>query len=155
MKKFLKILGIVVLAAVVVVGGGILLDRNGVSNPVSDVADHAAAGAANAALDATGIREQADEALRANTGAIARQTGLPEAMVVGMVDDLDIPSWKVVPLPKDAVPAGSSDVDYNGLAAEITTYNDPNVITLSTDAGSVTLEVPDKAQGYVHYLQYL
>ncbi len=155
MKKLLKIIAILVLAAVVVVGGGILLAKNGIDNPVSDAAQQATYGATNAAIDATGIKGQIDAALRDNAGEISRQTGIPEGIVDGMIDDLDVQSWKVVPLPSDAVPAGTSDINYGGHDAEITTYDNPGFVTISTGSGSVTLEVPGNAQGYLPYLEYL
>lgn len=96
MKKLLKILGIVVVAAVVVIGGGVLLAKNGIDNPVGDAAEQATYGAANAAIDATGVKKQIDSALRDNAGEISRQTGLPQGVVDGMIDGLDVESWKVV-----------------------------------------------------------
>ncbi len=155
MKKLLKILGIVLVAAVVVVGGGVLLAKSGIDNPVNDAAEQAAYGAANATIDATGIKKQIDSALRDNAGEISRQTGLPQGVVDGMIDGLDVESWKVVPLPGSAVAERTSDISYGGYDAEIITYDDPSVVTISTGAGSVTLEVPADAQGYLQYLEYL
>ena len=155
MKKFLIAIGIVVAAAIAIIVGSIVLANNGIDNPVSDAIEGAKYDAANAALDATGIKEKVDDALRDNVDEISKQTGIPSAIVSGMVDDLDIPSWKVVKLPSNATATSTSDIDYNGYSAEITTYDDPNVITISTDAGSITLEVPESAQGYAQYLKYL
>lgn len=155
MKKLLKILGIVIVAAVVVMGSGVLLAKNGIDNPVGDAAEQATYGAANAAIDATGIKKQIDSALRDNAGEISRQTGLPLGVVDGMIDGLDVKSWKAVPLPGSAVAQSTSDVSYGGYDAKITTYDDPSVVTVSTSSGSVTLEVPANAQGYLQYLEYL
>ena len=153
MKKALKIILIVIVAAVVVIGGGIVLANNGIDNPVSDAVEDASYGAANAALDASGIKSQINDALHENADAIARETGLPPAMVGSMIDNLDIESWKVAPLPKDAVETGTTAIDYNGYNAKLTTYDDPNVVTVATDMGTVTLEVPANAQGYLKYLE--
>lgn len=155
MKRALKIIGIVVVAAIVVLVGGIALDKNGVENPVSDAANTATVGAANAALDASGIKERIDDALHENAGEIASRTGLPETMVNGMIDGLDVPSWKVTTLPGDVQQTGATDISYGGYDATITTYDDPSVITVDTDQGNLTLEVPKSAQGYIQYLQYL
>lgn len=155
MKKFLKIFGIVLAAVIVVLGAGILLEKNGVENPVSDATEQATLGAANAALDASGIKSQIDEALRSNVGNIAAKTGLPESMVEGMVDNLDVESWKVTTLPSDAVAEDTSSINYGGVSAKVTTYDDPSVVTVQTDQGSLTLEVPKSAQGYIQYLEYL
>lgn len=155
MKKFFKIFGIVLLAAVVVIGGGVLLAKNGIDNPINDAAEHMTYGAANAAVDATGIKGQIDSALRDNAGEIARQTGLPQNVVNGMIDGLDVQSWKVVPLPSGAAVESTSDVRYGGYDAEITTYDDPSIVTVSTGSGTVTLEVPANAQSYLQYLDKL
>lgn len=72
-----------------------------------------------------------------------------------MIDNLDIQSWEVTSLPKDAVPTGTSNVNLEGTAAELTTYDDPSVVTVGTSAGSVTLKVPPTAQGYIQCLGYL
>ena len=155
MKKILIALAIVVAAVIAIIGGSLLLANNGIDNPISDAIDGAKYDAANAALDATGIKDRADKALRSNVDEISRQTGIPAPMVNSMVDDLDIPSWKVVKLPDGATASSTSSIDYEGYSADITTYDDPSVITISTDVGSVTLEVPESAQGYAQYLKYL
>lgn len=155
MKKLVKIVAGVILAAVAVVGGGVALGANGVQNPVSDAIDQAKYDAANAAIDATGIKGQIDSALRSNTGRIAQQTGLPESVVEGMIDGLDVESWKVVPLPAGASATNTSNVSYGGYDAKVTTYDDPSVVTVATDSGEITLEVPANAQGYLQYLQYM
>lgn len=155
MKKVLKALLIVIAAAAIVIGSGIVLANNGVENPVSDAVEDATYGAANSALEASGIKAQINKALHENADVIANKTGLPAPMVTSMIDGLDIESWKVAPLPKDAKITGTADIDYGGYSGEITTYDDPSVITVTTDMGSVTLEVPEKAQGYVKYLGQL
>lgn len=58
-------------AVVVVLGGGMLLSPNSIDNPISDAAGNATNAAANAALDASGIKQKADEALRDNADVIA------------------------------------------------------------------------------------
>lgn len=155
MKTFLKVAGVVVAAALVVLGGGVLLAQNGVDNPVSDAAGQAANNAANAALDASGVKGRIDSALRDNAGAIAEKAGLPVSAVNGMIDGIDIESWQVTSLPSGVVETGSSSIDYGGASATITTYDDPSVVTVQTDAGAVTMEVPESAQGYLQYLEHL
>lgn len=154
-KRVLKIILIVVAAAAIVIGGGIVLGKNGIDNPVSDAVEGTTYGAANAALDASGIKSQIDTALHENVDAIARETGLPSAMVSSMVDNLDVESWKVAPLPAGITETSTANIDYGGYSGQITTYDDPSVVTVITDMGSVTLEVPEKARGYVKYLEQL
>lgn len=155
MRRGLKTVAAILLAVVVLAGGGILLGQAGFENPISQAMDEAGTGAANAALDATGIKKQADTMLRENAGHIAEMTGIPEPMVKGMIDDLDVQSWQVTNLPPNAVATGSAQVDYQGVAVELTAYDDPSVVTVHTDMGAVTLAVPESAQSTVKYLQYL
>lgn len=153
MKKLLKAMAIIVLAAIVVLAGGILLAKNGVENPVSKAADQAGVNAANAALDAIGIKEKADALLHDNADLIAKKTGLPASVVDSMIDELDIQSWQVATLPSDAVPQGSADLEYEGTTVTLTTYEDPSIVTVQTRAGSVTLAVPPSAQATINALQ--
>lgn len=146
-----KIIGGVVVAAVIVVGGTVALEQASVETPLTQAKNDAA----NAALDATGLKEKADAALRANVDRIAQKTGLPASMVESAIDSLDIPSWQVTNVPADATATGTSTIDYDGIAATVTTYDDPSVVTIDTGAGAVTMAVPSSAQGYLQYLGYL
>lgn len=151
MKALLKVLGAVVVAALVLVGAGALLEQAGVETPLTQAKNSAA----NAALDASGLKEKADAALRGNIDAIARKTGLPASAVESAIDSLDITSWEVTSLPAGATPTGTSAVDYDGMAATVTTYDDPAVVTVNSNGMDVTLAVPPSAQGYIRYLGYL
>lgn len=155
MKKIRKTIAAILLACIVLVGGGILLAQNGMENPISKAADQAGANAANAALDAIGIKEKADGILRDNAGLISQETGLPESMVNAMIDDLDIQSWQVTPLPANATPANSANLDHEGTNVTLTTYDDPSIVTVETPAGTVTLAVPASAQATISSLQAL
>lgn len=155
MKKLMKAVAALLLACILIVGGGVLLAKNGVDNPISQAADQAGAGAANAALDAIGIKERADELLRDNVTLISQKTGLPAPMVESMIDSLDIQSWQVAPLPAGAVPTGSVDLEHEGTAITLTTYDDPSIVTVETGAGAVTLAVPASTQSTIRTLQAL
>lgn len=155
MKKVLKVIAAILLAIIVVLAAGFALDQAGIDNPISKAADEAGAGAANAALDSIGIKEKADALLRDNAGRISQMTGIPESMVNSMIDDLDIQSWQVATLPSDATPVGSTTLDYNGTNVQLTTYDDPSVVSVETAMGTVTLAVPASAQSTIEYLQYL
>lgn len=146
MKKLWKTIAAVLLACIVLVAGGLILAQNGLENPVSKVADQATANAANAALDAIGIKERADELLRGNAGRISSATGIPEAAVQNMIDELDVQSWQVAPLPEGAVAQETANIAYDGIDATITAYDDPSIITVETNMGTVTLAVPESAQ---------
>ncbi|WP_165253749.1 hypothetical protein [Adlercreutzia sp. ZJ304] len=151
MKKALKLLAVLVIAVVLVLGGGILLEKAGIETPISGVANKAA----NTALDASGIKSKADSALRSNASKIAEKTGLPVSSVNSMIDNLNIESWQVTNLPADATATGTTSMTYDGVSATVTTYDDPSVVTVDTGAGEVTLEVPASAQDYIGYLGYL
>lgn len=155
MKKLMKAVAALILACILIVGGGVLLAKNGVDNPISQAADQAGANAANAALDATGIKDKADALLRDNAALISQETGLPEPMVNAMIDELDIKSWQVTTLPAGAVPTGSFDLEHEGTTVTLTTYGDPSIVTVGTGVGAVTLSVPASAQSTIRTLQTL
>lgn len=155
MKKLMKAVATLLLACILIIGGGVLLAKNGVDNPISQAADQAGAGAANAALDAIGIKEKADALLRDNVTLISQKTGLPTPMVESMIDGLDIQNWQVAPLPAGAVPTGSVDLEHEGTAITLTTYDDPSIVTVETGAGAVTLAVPASTQSTIRTLQAL
>lgn len=111
--------------------------------------------ATNAALDATGLKTQADEALRGNAADIAAATGMSEEQVDQAIDELDIENWQVISLPADAQPAGTQEVSYGGVSATLTTYADPSYVTLETHGQTFTLSVPESAQQYLPFLGYL
>ena len=111
--------------------------------------------ATNAALDASGIKTQADDMLRDNAAAIAAQTGMSEAQVNRAIDELNIESWSVTTLPADAQPTATQSISYGGVTAQLTTYSDPSYITLEASGQSFTLAVPQSAQDYLSLLDYL
>ena len=111
--------------------------------------------ATNAALDASGIKTKAEDALYSNAATIASKTGMSEAEVNKAIDDLDIESWSVTSLPANASETGSQSVNYGGISAEVTTYDDPSYITVTSEGQTFTLSVPQSAQDYVSLLQYL
>ena len=50
---------------------------------------------------------------------------------------------------------GTQAVNYGGISAEVTTYEDPSYITVSAEGQTFTLEVPNSAQDYLSLLGYL
>lgn len=80
---------------------------------------------------------------------------MSEAEVNKTIDNLDIESWSVTSLPANASETGSQSVNYGGISAEVTTYDDPSYITVTSEGQTFTLSVPQSAQDYVSLLQYL
>ncbi len=111
--------------------------------------------AANAALDATGLKSKAKAALENNRDKIAAATGMSDAEVDAAIAGLDIDSWEVTSLPDGATETGTSSISYGGTDATVTTYDDPSVVTVDAYGQKVTLAVPASAQDYLPYLGYL
>ena len=112
-------------------------------------------GAANAILDAAGVKGQADSALHQRASTIAAATGLSESQVNAAIDQLDISSWSVTTLPTNAQATGSFTTSYQGTQATVTTYSDPSYVSVNVAGQTVALSVPASAQSYVPYLRYL
>jgi hypothetical protein len=148
--KFLLGLVIVVIAAFAALSyfGGTSL---GASNPISVVKNSAI----DAAIDNSGIKEKIESSLRGNADTIANATGLSETQVNAAIDDLDISDWKSTDLPDDAVVTNTYNGNYGGTEAALTTYEDPSYVTITANDQNVTLAVPESAQSYEQYLQYL
>lgn len=124
-------------------------------NPFAGLMEGGKNAAANAALDASGLKSKAKAALEGNRDKIAAATGMSDAEVDAAIAGLDIDSWEVTTLPEGASETGSSSISYGGTDATITTYDDPGVVTVDAYGQKVTLAVPDSAQGYLPYLGYL
>ena len=124
----------------------------GKNHPVTGLIDESKIALTNSAIDATGIKGKAQEALEANSSKIAEATGLPLAAVDSAIESLDIESWQVTTLPKYVVEAETLDMDYGGISAEVTLYDDPSVVTVNAYGQTVTLAVPESSQEYVRYL---
>ena len=127
----------------------------GKNHPVTGLIDESKMALTNSAIDASGIKGKAQEALEANSGRIAEATGLPLAVVDEAIEALDIESWQVTTLPRDVVEAGTLDMEYAGMTAEVTMYDDPSVITVDAYGQSITLAVPETSQEYVRYLSMI
>lgn len=146
------IVGIVLLALVVAGVFFLLPETLGEDHPVSQAIDGTKVAATNAAIDATGIKSTAQQALEDNASVIASRTGLPLTVVENAIESLDIESWSVTTLPAGSQPLGTTDIDYNGIAATVTTYTDPSVVTVDMYGQAVTLAVPEGSRPYVRYL---
>lgn len=109
----------------------------------------------NQALDNLGIKDKIDSTLRDNEEAIANYTGMSESQVDDMIDNLDIQDWSATELPGNATVAHTYNGNYGGTEATITTYDDPSYVTVCANDQNITLSVPESAQSYMSYLQYL
>lgn len=156
MRRVLRTLAVIVLvcAAVVALSYTVLSDTP-LGEAVRGVGDDASIAAANAALDASGVKQQVDRALRSNVGAIASATGLSEPQVTEAIDSLDVTSWSVTSLPSDASATGTASGTYGDVSATVTTYDDPSYVTVEVGGQSLTLSVPESAQQYAGLLSYL
>ncbi|WP_080798521.1 hypothetical protein [Arabiibacter massiliensis] len=155
MKKIIGVLlGLVALVIVGVVGVFALSGPNAAPGPVSDAANEAKAAVTNAALDASGVKDQVKNAIDANRDSIAAATGLTDEQLDAAIADLDIDSWQAAPLPADAKAAGTVEGAYAGIEGTITTYDDPGYVTIEAYGQTVTLEVPESAQQYLPFLAY-
>lgn len=160
MKKFFKTLGGVLMGIVVVFGilsvlSNTLLAGTPLASTFQQLGGDAGAAAANAALDASGIKGKIDSELRAHTGDIASATGLSESQVENIINQIDISSWSITTLPADATVAGSFQTSYQGTNVTVTTYTDPSYVSINPWGQTITLAVPESSQSYVSYLSYL
>lgn len=162
MTKAIKGLLGLIFALIIVVAVFGILPQLGVKgpfenfqNPLSGLFESGKNAAANAALDASGLKAKAQAALEGNRDKIAAATGMDPDQVDAAIDALDIESWEVTTLPEGTSKTGSADVSYGGTDATITTYDDPSVVTVNAMGQDITLAVPDSAQGYLPFLGYL
>ena len=101
MKRVLGVfLGLIALIIVGIVG--VFAFSGTGSGPASDLANDAKAAAANAAIDATGLKDKARSALEGSKASIAAATGLSESQVDQAIEQLDIDGWQAASLPSTA-----------------------------------------------------
>lgn len=160
MNVVLKLLGglaalLAILACVIVLFTFTPLSSTPIGQSVHGMLGLGTNAATNAAIDASGIKSKAEDTLYANASDIAAQTGMSEERVNQAIDNLDINNWSVTSLPNDAKETGTQAVNYGGISAEVTTYEDPSYITVSAEGQTFTLEVPNSAQDYLSLLGYL
>ncbi len=162
MDKIIKALIGLIFAFIALVGIFGILPQLGLEspfanfqNPLAGLFEQGKNAAANAALDATGLKSKAKAALEGNRDKIAAATGMSDAEVDAAIAALDIDSWEVFFKDTAATETGSSSISYGGTDATVTTYDDPSVVTVNAMGQDVTLAVPDSAQDYLPFLGYL
>lgn len=154
MKRVLGVfLGLIALVIVGIVGVFALSGAD--AGPASDLANDAKAAAANAAIDAAGLKDKAKSALEDNKASIAAATGLSEGQVDQAIEQLNIDEWQAASLPSSATATGTIDGSAVGVNGTITTYDDPGYISVEAYGQTVTLAVPESAQDYLPYLAYV
>lgn len=121
------------------------------SNPFDSIKNTAV----NAAIDASGVKSKVQNALEDNASLIAQKTGMSESEVRAGISNLDVQGWTATSEPVGAAQTGTYNVNAQGTSATITTYDDPNYITVDAYGQHVTFQVPASAQGYEGYLGYL
>ncbi len=151
MKTILKIAGALVIAGVIGAGVLAVVPAFDGKNPI----DEAKNAAVNTAIDASGIKSTAQQKLLEHSSAIAQATGMSQADVDQAIAALDIQNREATSLPDTADQTSSSNISYDGISATITTYDDPSVIGVSAFGQNLTLSVPESAQAYLPYLDYL
>ncbi len=144
-------MGIVVILGVLSVLCNGVLSGTPIAQALLSLGGNTATAAANAVLDASGLKTQADSALRENASKIAEKTGMSEAQVMGIINEMNITSWSVTTLPDDASATGSFETTYHGAEATVTTYADPSYVTVTTMGQNITLSVPESAQALTLY----
>ena len=149
MKRVLGVfLGLIALIIVGIVG--VFAFSGTGSGPASDLA-----AAANAAIDATGLKDKARSALEGSKASIAAATGLSESQVDQAIEQLDIDGWQAASLPSTATATGTIDGNALGINGTVTTYDDPGYVSVEVYGQPVTLAVPESAQAYLPYLAYV
>ena len=153
MGKVIKRLAITILAIVAAFAVLCIFSSTqlGNANPITGITT----AIQNQALDNLGIKSKIDSTLRNNEEAIANYTGMSESQVDDMIDNLDIQDWNATQLPSNATVANTYNGNYGGTEATITTYDDPSYVTVCANDQNITLSVPESAQSYLSYLQYL
>lgn len=135
---------------VAIVAGGFAI----VPDLIDGAADDLKNQAINAAIDASGVKDQIAGLLDENVAGLAAAAGVSEEDVRTAVENLDIASWSATELPSGAIAYDTFPIAYEGLEAFVTTYEDPSYVTVEALGQSLTLSVPESAQGYVDLLQY-
>jgi hypothetical protein len=109
----------------------------------------------NAAIDASGVKTQINNALEENSASIAAATGLSQDQVDTAISNLDIEDWSATTLPATASAEDSYPISYQGTSATVTTYADPSYVTVNAAGQNVTLAVPASAQSSLDFLSYV
>lgn len=145
MKKLLGAL-VALVVLVVAVGVGIVALANAQLGPASEVAQNVQAAATNTVMDVADVKGKVKDVVEQNKDNLAAAAGMTAEEVDAAIADLGIDEWQAVPLPADAVVAGSYDGSTLGVPGTFTLYEDPSYVTLEVYGQALTLTVPESAQ---------
>ncbi|AEB07520.1 hypothetical protein Corgl_1419 [Coriobacterium glomerans PW2] len=153
MRFFTRVIAKALIFLVIVLGGLSLL----VNTPLGNMPfiRSLSSDAGNALLEKSGLKGKADSALRDRIAEISSATGLSQDQVSDAIDNLNISSWKMIPLPDSAKKKSGFVTTYQGMKVTVTTYEDPSYLGVEVYGQNLTLAVPETAQAYVGWLGYL
>ena len=154
-KTFKRIIIVAIMLIALAAAASALVLSKSCSPGVNDPLAEAKTSALNTVIDASGIKQRIDSEVRVKASAIAEEAGIPQPLVDNVIDSLAIPDWKATTLPEEAQETGVYDIKTDELTAQITTYDDPGIVTVDAYGQNVTMEVPKTAQGYLSFLGYL
>lgn len=160
-RKLVK--AIVCIALVLIIGCfGIFALSEANLGFVSDWASSARSGLIgilNGGDEAQVLREKADKLLdKAIDQAGKAGTVVKDAAAKAALEELQksgIAGWKAIDLPATAVKSHEIDGSQYGFDVTITLYADSSYITLTSNDGDVTLQVPEKRRNAIKYLYVL
>lgn len=150
-----RIVGTVLVLVIIFAVAAVLLLSNGFATKAGDPLADVKNGVVNTVIDATGMKTRLDQSVRKTASEAAAKWGIPQSMVDGVVDQVDITEWKVTSLPDGVTQQGTYSFNLDDTTAQITTYDDPSVVTLNIYGQTVTMEAPESAQGFVSLLNAL
>lgn len=152
-----KIVGIFVGALLVIILGiiGLTMWNNKTDNDSPSLLDKTQASITDMAINASGLKNTLENYLRDNAGSLSSSLGMSTSEYNQVVDSLAIQDWQAVALPNNVSEADTFSGSYGGVSGVITTYDDPNYVTIEAQGQKVTMEVPPSAQSYLSYLAYL
>ena len=145
---FKRIIAVGIILIVITIGLSLFVVTGGCTKGYAPL-DNARNGVINTVIDASGVNDRIDSALRAKGAEIAEEYNSPPAMVTKVIDDLDIKDWKAVTLPENSKQTGTYSFTYENTPIQLTTYEDPSVVTVVAYDQTVTMEVPESARSYV------
>ena len=151
-----KALGICTGAIIIVVAGAAcvfaITPQSTNASPLETAASSATTAVVNRAIDASGVKTAVEDSLMAHAHDISSATGISTTQVQNVIESLDIDDWQAVTLPADAAATTTISGSAAGVPASLTTYSDPNYVTISAYGQNIDLAVPASAQQYLPML---
>lgn len=163
MKKalglFLGLIGVLIVCClgIIFIPSGIEIPNpfEAISTHTQNAVDSAKNAATNAVIDASGIKDRINETIDEYKAEIINSTGISEDVADSIIDDIAVNDWQATTLPENVCETGTIDGSAYGIEGTVTTYDDPSYITVEAYGQTVTLAIPESAQGYLPYLTLL